>query len=171
MVRVQPEYPLQRIFERLNDTTYCRYTRGGDYPTVSAEGGIVVLHPRELLEMGRQYPFEHLMLAYFGDQTRVLYAGTDVMSMRKTVDDLRIPTRLPENLGEVVFYLFRGHLKEHSSGSLSLEQAVRAGKEHHFEFLLRKLLAVYKAADDAMQQQMQPYLEGLEAALDTGDVH
>ena len=171
MVRIQPEYPLERIFQRLNDTTYCRYTRGGDYPTVNPKGNIVVLHPRELLEMGRQYPFEHLMIAYFGDQTRVLYAGVDVMSMRKTVDDLRIPNRLPENLGEIVFYLFRGHLKEHSSGSISLEQAVRAGKEHQFEFLLRKLLAVYKSADDAMQQQMQPYLDELEAALDTEDVH
>ena len=148
MVRKQTPFPLQRIFERLNDTEYCRYTQNGDYPTVGDNGEIVLLHPSELLEVGRQYPFEHLMLAYFGDQTRVLYSGEDTVSMRKTVDDLRIPNRLPENLGEVVFYLFRGHLKYLDSEPHSLEQAVVAGKEHHFEFLLKRLLAVYRRADE-----------------------
>ena len=171
MVRAQPMYPLQRIFERLNDSIYCRYTQNGDYPTKGEDGEINILYPRELLEVGRQYPREQVMLAYFGEEpTRVLYAGEDIVSMRKTVDDLRIPNRVPENLGEVVFYLFRGHLKKFPSGPISLEQLILPGKERHFEYLLKKLLAVYKAADDAMLQT-QPSPEELIAALDMPDVH
>ena len=98
---------LKNLFDKLNDSEYCRFTENGIYPT--EEGNrIVELRPKELLEIGRTYPLrEQVMIAYFGETpTRVLYFGESTNSMKKTLNDLRLPNSWPSNLGEKVFYLF-----------------------------------------------------------------
>jgi|TARA_Y100000310_G_scaffold213698_1_gene214646 hypothetical protein len=139
---------LKNLFDGLNSSEYCRFTENGIYPT--KEGNrIVELRPKELLEIGRTYPCkEHLMIAYFGETpTRVLYFGENANSMNKVVDDLRLPNSWPSNLGEKVFYLFRGHLEDINSGPVSLEQQVISGKEYQFGLVLNKLIDIYRASE------------------------
>lgn len=130
-----------------NNSEYCRFTENGTYPAKKG-GCIVALSPKELLEVGRNYPSrEQIMIAYFGElPTRVLYFGEDANSMRKTLDDLRLPNSWPSNLGEKVFYLFKGHLGG-ITGSVSLEQQVISGKEHQFGLVLKKLIDIYRASE------------------------
>ena len=139
---------LKNLFDNLNDSEYCRFTENGIYPT--EEGNrIVELRPKELLEIGRTYPLrEQVMIAYFGETpTRVLYFGESTNSMKKTLNDLRLPNSWPSNLGEKVFYLFGGHLEDINSGPVSLEQQVISGKEHQFGLVLEKLINRYRVSE------------------------
>lgn len=159
-------YPLQRIFKSLNDSEYCSYTQNAQYPITQEDGNIAFIQARELLEMSNTSPREHVMLAYFGDApTRVRYTGENTALMRKTIHDLRLPHRIPENLAEKVFYLFDGELKKFSSGPLSLEQLIVPGKEHHFSFFFKKLLTVYKISMPLLEKEHSQ--EELAADLDT----
>lgn len=139
---------LKNLFDKLNDSVYCRFTEDGIYPT-KEEYHSVELTPKELLEVGRTYPRrEQVMIACFGETpTRILYFGEDANSMKRTLDDLRLPNSWPSNLGEKVFYLFKGHLRDIDSGPVSLEQQVVSGKEHQFELVLKKLIEVYRASE------------------------
>lgn len=140
---------LNKLFESLNDKIYTRHSYDTIYSS-AAEGRIIKLKPKEILEVGRTYPSrEHLVIAYFGeDSTRVLYVGEDAGSMRKTVSDLKLPNYWPSNLGEKVFFLFAGHLRDISSGHVSLEQQVRPGKEDQFGFVLSKLIEIYRTSEN-----------------------
>lgn len=155
------QYHLQGIFERLNDRIFCRYTRNGDYPIAGEDGEIILLHPLELLEVGKQYPKEHVMLAYFGDKpTRVRYFGEDTESMKETIKNMRLPRNWSDNLGERVFIGFRDTLEDMPQGYISLEQRIRTGKEVHFRHLFKKLIAVYKEHDALLQAASNSVLSG-----------
>ncbi len=137
---------LKDIYERLK-TAHCRYSRDKAYPTFE-DGRPVELTPSEMLEVGRGLPREHLFVAYFGDSpTRIAYAGEDVNSMLKTIEELRLPSSWPSNLGEKIFFRFRTHLRKIESGPVHLEEQVVPGKEHQLEFVLRKLIRVYQKQD------------------------
>jgi hypothetical protein len=140
---------LKSLFDKLADLDYCRYSENGKYPVEDGDN-VIELTPKELLEVGKSYPAkEHIMIAYFGDEpTRVLYAGQNVISMKKTISDLRIPNSWPSNIGEKVFYLFRSHLEAIHSGSICLEQKVISGKEHQFGLVLKKLVALYRKSEE-----------------------
>ena len=136
---------LKNLFDKLNDSEYCRFTENGIYPT--EEGNrIVELRPKELLEIGRTYPLrEQVMIAYFGETpTRVLYFGEDTSTMWQTLRDLKLP-RHSSNVGEIVFKHFRQHLEEYqvSTKPISLEQRIPSGKEFQFELITKKLIHVY----------------------------
>jgi hypothetical protein len=139
---------LKDLFDKLNDAEHCRYNDNGRYPVLE-ENKIINLKPIELLEVGRTYPSrEHIIIACFGDNpTRVQYFGEDVALMKNTLKNLKLPNSWPSNLGEKVFYLFKGHLNDVASGSISLEQQVIPGKEHQFEMVLKKFTEIYKASE------------------------
>jgi len=141
---------LKNLFDKLNDSAYCRYNKEGVYP-IKEGNHILELKPKELLEVGRTYPSrEHVMIAYFGEKpTRVLYFGENAKSMKKTIERLRIPS-YPSNLGERIFHWFKGHLEAEIGGNpgpISLEQQVVSDKEHQFELVLRKFLWVYSGKE------------------------
>jgi len=139
---------LKDLFDRLNDLEYCKYSKDGMYPVNEGER-IIELRCKELLEVGRSYPTkEHVMVAYFGTApTRILYFGENANSMKKTLDDLRLPNSWPSNLGEKVFYLFKCNLENANFGPISLEQQVVSGKEHQFELVLKKLINIYRTSE------------------------
>ena len=136
---------LKNLFDKLNSSEYCRFTENGIYP--AEEGNrIVELRPKELLEIGRTYPWrEHVMIAYFGETTtRVLYFGENASGMFQTLQNLKNPKH-SSNIGETVFKHFKYNLEAHRNQNThaSLEQKVHSGREHQFELVLKKLIHVY----------------------------
>ena len=81
---------LKNLFDKLNNSEYCRFTENGIYLTEESNR-IVELRPKELLEVGRTYPNrEQVMIAYFGETpTRVLYFGENTSTMWQTLRDLK----------------------------------------------------------------------------------
>jgi len=136
-------FSLERLSMEFCDSDFIRYTPNGYFPNFDEESCI---RTKELLELGRNYPRrEHLMIGTFEDgNTRVIYAGEDVRSMRETVEALKLPKSWPTNIGEKVFYLFRGELKKIETGSVCLEQEVTPGDEHQFRHVIKNLLNVYR---------------------------
>src|SRR3989338_10731611 len=125
---------LKPLFERLNCSKHCIYKKDSKYLSVE-DGRIVELHAKETIELSKENPYEFLSIACFGDDapTRVMYAGYDSLSMKQTVDSLRIPRFPPENLGELVFYVFRQKIADFNGEiPVSLEQLVKHGKEEQF---------------------------------------
>jgi len=142
-------HKLKKVFNDLNNTTYCRYSTDRSYPT-KINGKTVLLTPLELLEVVHDNPREHVMIAYFDKEpTRILYFGEDVNSMKKSLEDLKLPNSWPSNLGEKIFYRFRDHLDNIDSGPVSLEDKVVPGKEHQFELILRRLIEIYQTLDES----------------------
>lgn len=137
---------LKYLFNKLNDLEFCRYSEKGKYP-VEKDEQIIMLSVDELLEIGQSFPYrEHMLIANFETENklRILYCGENAFSMKKNIDNLKLPKSYPSNLGEKVFYIFRDYLEDINSGSISLEQQVASGKEHQLEFVLRKLIEIYK---------------------------
>ena len=135
--------PLYKVFKELNDLEYCTYTSPLEYFTLGED----CLKAIECLEVAKEGVYsERVTIATFEDGlTRVMYGG-EVESMKQTVDDLRLPRRWPENLGEMAFYRFRELLGD-ASGSIVLEVKVLSGKERHFRVVLRKLVAIYRDSE------------------------
>ncbi|MFA6088345.1 MAG: hypothetical protein WC755_00645 [Candidatus Woesearchaeota archaeon] len=151
------------LFNRLEKSEYCRYTKDGKY-YIEEENKIITLKPQELLEIGRTYPSrEQVMIAYFDDDlpTRVLYFGENANMMQKTLDKLKLPKSWPSNLGEKVFYLFKGHLEFINSGPVSLEQQVVSGIEHKFESIIKKLIDIYRTSEQKVFQGEKGDLSGV----------
>jgi hypothetical protein len=135
---------LKPLFERLNGIEHCIYKKDAKY--LSAEDGrIVELHAKEVIELSKENPYEFLLVAYFGDApTRIMYMGYDALSMKETIRRLRIPRFPPENLGELVFYVFTQKIEDFNEEiPVSLEQLVKSGKEEQLFLILKKLLHVY----------------------------
>ena len=132
---------LYGLFRKLNDPEYSRYSRDAIYNSIDGK----VLKPLELLEVVQTCPaIERVAVAYFEEgPTRVMYAGENADSMRETVDNLRLPTSWPSNIGEKVFYCFRDTLKG-VSGPVALEQEVVSGKVPRLELVLNKLIETYR---------------------------
>ncbi|MBI2136277.1 hypothetical protein HYU06_04340 [Candidatus Woesearchaeota archaeon] len=122
----------------------CRYTINASYPTIDNGATIAA----ELLELGRDKPREYVALVVPQSQRHllVIYAGDDPASMRETLGALKLPNSLPTNLGEKLFYIFRGHLGSINNSGVYLEQKVKIGKEEQFFMVLKKLADYYKAA-------------------------
>jgi hypothetical protein len=88
-------------------------------------------------------PVEEVRITDFGDDpTRLQYMG-EADSMRKTVQDLRIPNSWPSNLGEKVFYLFRDHLADMDPGPVMFEKEINPDRVLRLELVLKKLIGLY----------------------------
>ena len=135
--------PLYKVFKELNDLEYCTYTSPLEYFTLGED----CLKAIECLEVAKEGVYsERVTVATFEDgMTRVMYAG-EVESMKQTLEDLRLPRRSAENLGERVFYHFKDLLRD-ASGSIILEVGVIPGKERHFRVVLRNLVAIYRNSE------------------------
>lgn len=136
---------LKPLFEKLNDNKHCVYRKASKYLSVE-DSKIVELHAEEIIELSKENPYESLSIAYFGDNVpvRIMYMGYDSLSMKQTVDSLRIPNFPPDNKGEVVFYLFRQKLKKATKNlPMSLEQLVAPGFEENLLLILKKFVRVY----------------------------
>lgn len=135
---------LERLYRRLGGDNLV-YLKDGEYITVE-RNKVLTLYPSELLKFSRQSPIECVIVACFNDEipTRIIYAGENAISMKKTIESLRIPRFPPENLGELVFYIFRQEINGFNKEMpVSLEQLVKPGKEEQFFLVLKKLLHVY----------------------------
>lgn len=73
---------------------------------------------------------------------RITYEGKPY-DMQQTLRELRLPNSIPTNLGEKVFYIFRGILQNEKDPKTPLQQDIVAGKEHQLDFVLKKLIACY----------------------------
>ena len=134
---------LYRVFKELNDLEYCTYTSPSEYYSIEE----YCLKAIEQIEVAKEGVYsERVTISTFEDGlTRVMYSG-EVESMKQTVDDLRLPRRLTENVAEVVFCRFRDLLID-ASGSIVLEVKVISGKERHFRVVLRKLVEIYRDSE------------------------
>ncbi|MCX8147228.1 MAG: hypothetical protein N3D84_02055 [Candidatus Woesearchaeota archaeon] len=144
--------PLKDIYTRLNkngeNNSYIRYSKNVKMPL----SDIAAL---ETLEVGKSFPREHVLIAHYGTHLSVSYFGEDAASMRKTIERLKLPKRVPENLGERIFYLFGPYLENKDGPVLVANDHIIAGKEKGLELVLGKLIGIYKEDESNLQQQTE----------------
>ena len=64
--------------------------------------------------------------------------------MEKNIENLRLPS-YSDNLGEIIFYLFKGKLEEYKGkGPIILEGELDKGKEKKLELILKKQVYVWE---------------------------
>ena len=154
--------PLQQLFNAVGGPG-CTYGQEEEYvtadtnardsrhliraDTVHGQPQFILLADELLTIQSQSGPEEKVVIARFpaDGECRICYAGVRAAQMRCTIEKLRLPSSYPENLGERVFYLFRGQLADlgDQDGGVALEQRVRSGKEHQFRLIVRKLIHVY----------------------------
>ncbi|MBW2988276.1 hypothetical protein DRJ48_04020 [Candidatus Woesearchaeota archaeon] len=133
---------LKQLYDSLGRPECCEYSQEGVY---LAMGGMckVELPYDEMLRVTPRAGEEVIVTTSTGAPTMIQYHGEDSSAMLNTLAALGLPRSWPTNLGEKVFYLFLGHLKENKfKGPLSLEQQIVPGKESQLELVLRRLLSV-----------------------------
>jgi len=112
-------------------------------------GKVYILIADELLLIENdRSPREKVLIGRFpkDGKCRISYMGDSARSMWKTTEALRLPSSWPTNLGEQVFYIFRGHLEMQSRNRVEpflIEQRVVDGKKHQFLLVTMKLVHVY----------------------------
>lgn len=140
--------PLKELYANFAGNRFCRYRENFPYPVLEDEK-LVQLTARELFVVGRfDSPKEFLTIAYFGNAfpIRIVYLGEDISAMRKTVSALELPRIIPQNIGEKVFHILRGHLTydtRRGEGWQGWEIKVKPGGEAGFKSVLEKLISAY----------------------------
>ena len=176
-----PNTPLKNVYDELTDIVlkdeglsdlkssgviFINYSTDARYPVV-IDGKIEELPALELLEVGcKSHGWEHVAIARFECATRILYCGEDANSLKNTLLEMRLHKNWSENAGERVFMGFRDEClcKEMNGESYDdlrvFEQGMVPGIEHHYRFILEKLIKVYRQRNQS-QKVENPALSGL----------
>jgi hypothetical protein len=154
--------PLERIFKTVvND--WCHYFECEEYRTFSEDAAesqhlvgrenifgneCFILAPDELLVIENdQETREKVSIGSFprDGECRIYYMGDSTRKMWDTIVKLRLPS-FSENLGELAFHIFQGHLKElkDSDEMVGLELKRVSGEERQFLLVIMKLLRVFE---------------------------
>ena len=136
---------LKGLYDKLNEPNYCKYFANVSYNPTIGENSVAL----ELLQISRMSEEERILIGYFGDEfpIRISYCASDARFMRETMEKLRIPNSLPSNLGEKVFYIFKGYLYSVITGNVYFEVDILTGKEDQLESVLSKLIKIYHGKD------------------------
>ncbi len=93
---------------------------------------------------------EETTITYFNPKlTTIGYGGRDHSNLKKTLDDLRLPSNFHNSLdlGEMVFYQFRSQIKKTElQDEPYFELGIIPGKEEKMERILNRLCNIYAAA-------------------------
>ena len=139
---VSVDYPLGELYQRLGTPGCASYSQGGTYTAIQEQDGRVVeLFALETLKLNLSATGleQRVSIGRFHDTTRISFTGSNATEMRRTIAALHLPTKWPDDVGEKVFYLFRGHLKG-LSGYVQVEQQIAPGNDTGLEFVLQQLV-------------------------------
>lgn len=77
--------------------------------------------------------------------TKIKYSGNNQKEMLKTLNEINLPNKWPNNILEKSLYLFKGTLEVNNfNDEINLENYIISGKEESYKKPLSKIISNYK---------------------------